>query len=98
MNYTIAIVTAPQRDFEVSMVKDGNKYIVAASCHHEHEGEGFKAHGNEYASHRYNSIAEAYKMFEQMSRFIVYGLYSNSDRLVMLRNDEYVNIPKEVTV
>ena len=68
MNYTIATLESPHTGAQLDICKDGKGYIV----HYSHAGQ--------HTSRKFDDINTAYKMFEKLSSWIIYGLYAHNDR------------------
>lgn len=68
MNYTIATMKSPNSGAQLIIDKSGNGYTV----HYSHEGQ--------LTSRKFDDINTAYKMFEKLSSWIIYGLYAHNDR------------------
>lgn len=75
MNYTIATMKSPNSGAQLTIDKSGNGYTV----HYSHEGE--------HTSRKFDDINEAYKKFEKLSSWIIYGLYAHNDRREYLLTD-----------
>lgn len=77
MNYEIASLKDVHNDVEISVIVDGNEYVVmmmkkyARECHHRN----------------FSSIEEAYAVFEKLSKAVVMGLYSWEDRVKILKGE-----------
>lgn len=68
MNYTIATLECPYSGAQLTIDKSGNGYAV----HYSHAGE--------HTSRKFSDINEAYKVFEKLSSWIIYGLYAHKYR------------------
>lgn len=75
MNYTIATLTSPNSEAQLTIDKSGNGYTV----HYSHEGE--------HTSRKFDNIGKAYKKFEKLSSWIIYVLYAHNDRREYLLTD-----------
>ena len=68
MNYTIATLECPHTGAQLDFIKDGNGYVI----HYSHE--------EQHTSRKFSDINEAYKVFEKLSSWMIYGLYAHNDR------------------
>lgn len=75
MNYEIASLKDVHNDVEISVIVDGNEYVVMM----------MKKYAREYHHRNFASIEEAYAVFEKLSKAVVMGLYSWEDRLRILQ-------------
>lgn len=76
MNYTIATLTECCKDHPLTLdiSSRGNKYLVYLSG-----GES-----GEYTSATFDSLTEAYKVFEKLSSWIIFGYYAEKDKRTYL--------------
>ena len=75
MNYTIATLESPATGVRLDLAKRGNGYVIHYSL------------GGQLTSRMFDDINEAYKMFEKLSSWIIYGLYAHNDRRQYLLTD-----------
>ena len=75
MNYTIASLEDIQNDLTLDMVKNGNK--IQVQLHHI----GIR----EMTYKEFNTMQEAYSVFEKISKCICFGEYSYKDKKNMLK-------------
>lgn len=75
MNYTIASMNDVNFSQVLSLGKNGNKYVVGL----------YNEETKEYTHKSFDSIDEAYTIFEKLSRCICFGDYSYKDRKAMLK-------------
>ena len=76
MNYTIAITENVQTGKFVSIDKTGNKYDVW------YHGENVR----EYRT--FDSMDEAYAVYEKLSKVVIFGLYSDDDKIKILNGEK----------
>lgn len=76
MYYTIASLESPHTGDRLDINKNGNKYIVYLTHKDEDSGEPYSLH----AHREFDDLNDAYKVFEKLSSWIIYGLYSEDDR------------------
>lgn len=77
MNYEIASLKDVHNDVEISVIVDGNKYVVMM----------MKKYAREYHHEHFASIEEAYAVFEKLSKAVVMSLYSWEDRVKILKGE-----------
>ena len=75
MNYTIASLNDVNFGQVLTLDKNGNKYVVGL----------YNEETKEYTHKSFDSIGEAYTIFEKLSRCICFGEYSYSDRKAMIK-------------
>ncbi len=75
MNYTIASLHAVSFGQVLTLDKNGNKYVVGL----------YNEETKEYTHKSFDSIDEAYTIFEKLSRCICFGDYSYKDRKAMIK-------------
>jgi hypothetical protein len=75
MNYTIASLNDVNFGQVLTLDKNGNKYTVGL----------YNEETKEYTHKSFDSIGEAYTIFEKLSRCICFGEYSYSDRKAMIK-------------
>ena len=75
MNYTIASMNDNNFNQSINLDKSGNKYLVGL----------YNADTKEYCHREFDSINDAYIIFEKLSRCICFGNYSFSDRKAMMQ-------------
>lgn len=75
MNYTKAVLEDVQGNIEVNLDKDGNKYLVG--LRHTETGE--------YTHKTFDTIEQAYEVFEKFSKAIVMGTHSYEQRKGFLK-------------
>ena len=75
MNYTIASMNDVNFSQVLSLGKNGNKYVVGL----------YNEETKEYTHKSFDSIDEAYTIFEKLSRCICFGNYSYKDRKAMIK-------------
>jgi len=73
VNYTLVHMEAVQRGDYISIEKSGNKYLVFLG--HKRDGEE-----SEFVHKEFDSLQAAYKVYEKLSLWLVFGLYSFKDR------------------
>lgn len=78
MNYTVAITENVQLGNFVSIDKTGNKYDV---CYH---GENIRARRT------FDSMDEAYAVYEKVAKVVIYGLYSDDDKIKILNGEKEI--------
>lgn len=66
MIYTIAQLEEAQGSLILNIDKNGNMYTVGL----------YNKETKEYTSQTFNSIAEAYKVFEKLSSWIIFSYYT----------------------
>lgn len=71
MNFTIASVDDISREVHYGIVQDGNKYLVVA--HSDKTGRN--------VSRSFDELTGAYVVFEKIVGWIVFGMYSDNDRM-----------------
>ena len=71
MYYTIASLESPHTGDRLDINKNGNKYIVYLTHKDEDSGEPYSLH----AHREFDSLNDAYKVFEKLSSWIIYGFY-----------------------
>lgn len=71
MNFTIVDVDDISREVHYGIVQDGNKYLVVA--HSDKNGRN--------VSRMFDDLMDAYKVFEKIVSWIVFGLYADNDRM-----------------
>ena len=71
MNFTIASVDDISREVHYGIVQDGNKYLVVA--HSDKNGRN--------VSRSFDELTGAYVVFEKIVGWIVFGMYSDNDRM-----------------
>lgn len=76
MNYTVAITENVQLGNFVSIDKTGNKYDVW------YHGEDVKAHRT------FDSMDEAYAVYEKLAKTVVFGYYSDEDKVKILKGEK----------
>ena len=75
MNYTIASLNDVNFGQVLTLDKNGNKYVVGL----------YNEETKEYTHKSFDSIGEAYTIFEKLSRCICFGDYSYKDRKAMIK-------------
>jgi hypothetical protein len=75
MNYTIASLYDANFGQILTFDKIGNKFAVGL----------YNEETEEYTHKSFDSIGEAYTIFEKLSRCICFGEYSYSDRKAMIK-------------
>lgn len=75
MNYSIAVLEECCKDdpLKLDISKSGNKYTVTLARPTE-TGE------HEYATQTFDSLMDAYKVFEKLSSWIIFSLYSYENK------------------
>lgn len=76
MDFTITSVDDVSRQVHYSIDKVGNKYAVRA--YNDKNGRN--------VSRRFDEPTEAYKVFEKIVFWIVFGLYADNDRMDFIEN------------
>lgn len=76
MDFMIASVDDISREVHYSINKVGNKYAVRA--HSDKNGRN--------VSRRFDELTEAYKVFEKIVSWVVFGLYADNDRMDFIEN------------
>lgn len=71
MNFTIVSVDDISREVHYGIVQDGNKYLVVA--HSDKNGRN--------VSRSFDELTGAYVVFEKIVCWIVFGMYSDNDRM-----------------
>jgi len=75
MNYAIASLYDVNFGQVLTLDKNGNKYVVGL----------YNEKTKEYTHKSFDSIDEAYTIFEKLSRCICFGDYSYKDRKAMIK-------------
>ena len=70
MIYTIAILDDVQGNLKLIIDKSGNKYTVAL----------YNKETSEQTAQTFDSILEAYKVFEKLSSWIVFSYYTEKEK------------------
>lgn len=71
MDFMITSVDDVSREVNYSINKVGNKYTVRAYSHKN----------KEIVSRTFDDLMDAYKVFEKIVSWIVFGLYADKDRM-----------------
>lgn len=71
MDFMIASIDDVSRQVHYSINKVGNKYAVSA--YSDKDGRN--------VSRRFDELTEAYKVFEKIVSWVVFGLYADKDRM-----------------
>lgn len=83
MYYTIASLESPHTGDTLEINKDGNKYVVYLTHKDEDGGEPYSLH----AHRKFDELGDAYKVFEKLSSWIIYGFYDFYQRREYLLTD-----------
>lgn len=76
MDFMITSVDDVSRQVHYSINKVGNKYAVRA--YSDKDGRN--------VSRRFDELTEAYKVFEKIVSWVVFGLYADKDRMDFIEN------------
>lgn len=74
MHYTIANMSDINFNQSINLDKSGNKYVVGL----------YNDDTKEYTHRQFDTIQEAYAIFERLAHCICFGEYSYNDRKSML--------------
>lgn len=80
MDFMITSVDDVSRQVHYSINKVGNKYAVRA--YSDKDGRS--------VSRRFDELTEAYKMFETIVYWIVFGMYTDKDRMDFIEKAEWI--------
>lgn len=74
MSYLITMCEDISRNMKVDIMRSGNKYVVSLIAE------------NRTAKKMFNDLHEAYELFQTMTYFFTFGLYSTNDRFEIFEN------------
>ena len=76
MDFMITSVDDVRRQVHYSINKVGNKYAVRA----------YSDNTGRNVSRRFDELMDAYKVFEKIVSWVVFGLYADKDRMDFIEN------------